>query len=85
MIEQAGLPEAPVWGLTALFLAAGSTLIAHPRTKPIGIDANMSFLLLAEVGGPGHGWPAAATAGGGMILAALFSWWLMTRLYLARQ
>lgn len=60
--------------ITVGFLAAGASLRAHPRTAPIGLDANMCFLLVAEVGTWRHGLTDAALAGVGLATAALLSY-----------
>lgn len=51
------------------FLAAGALLRAHPRTKPLGLDANMCFLISAEVGAEGHA--AVDVLLGGALLVSL--------------
>lgn len=59
-----------VFVLTLLFLAAGALLRAHPRTAAIGLDANMCFLLAAEVGTWRHVLGDAAVAGGVLLAAS---------------
>lgn len=59
-----------VFALTLLFLAAGALLRAHPRTAAIGLDANMCFLLAAEVGTWRHVLGDAAVAGGYLLAAS---------------
>lgn len=61
---------AAVFALTLLFLAAGALLRAHPRTAAIGLDANMCFLLAAEVGTWRHALGDAAVAGGYLLAAS---------------
>ena len=55
------------------FIAVGAVLYAHPQTAPFGLDANMLFLLSAEVGLPGHSLDLLALAGGAAFLAALLA------------
>ncbi len=66
------LAEAPVLlvVVTALFLAAGAMLRAHPATQGMGLDANMCFLLVAEVGTWRHGISDVALGGLAMLAAA---------------
>ncbi|MFN4154349.1 MAG: FUSC family protein [Paracoccaceae bacterium] len=59
-----------VFALTLIFLAAGAVLRAHPRTAGMGLDANMCFLLLAEVGTWRHALLDAAAAGTYALAAA---------------
>lgn len=61
-----------VFAVTLVFLAAGAVLRAHPRTAGIGLDANMCFLLLAEVGTWRHAPEDAAVAGACALAAAGF-------------
>jgi uncharacterized membrane protein YccC len=60
--------------LTGLFLAAGALLRAHPRTQPVGLDANMCFLLVAEVGTWRHGIADVGLGGLAMLAAAAMAW-----------
>ncbi|WP_165826277.1 FUSC family protein [Rhizobium wuzhouense] len=70
--------------LTALFLAAGAMLRAHPATQGMGLDANMCFLLVAEVGTWRHGMSDVALAGMAMLAAAAVAW-LLIKLELLRD
>ena len=57
---------------TAVFMAALSWLRSHPKTAPLGLDANMIFLLSAEVGGPGHSLTQRGFGGGALLCGAVF-------------
>lgn len=59
--------------LTAAFLAAGALLRAWPLTAPYGLDANMCFLIVADVGAWRHGVSDVAPAGLAVIAAAAFA------------
>lgn len=63
--------------VTALFIAAGALLRAHPRTQALGLDANMCFLLVAEVGTWRHGMSDVALGGLAMLIAAGVAWLLI--------
>lgn len=56
--------------LTVMFLAAGALVRAHPRTHPLGIEVNISFLLITEVGTMGHNLTHTILAGLAMTAAA---------------
>lgn len=67
--------------LAGVFIAAGALLRAGPRSAPLGLDANMCFLLAAEVGANGR--PLVLTVEGGTVLlcAALAMTQLWKRLF----
>lgn len=65
--------------LTVLFIAAGALLRAHPRTQTVGLDANMCFLLVAEVGTWRRGMSDVALGGLAMLAAAAVAWLLIRR------
>lgn len=56
--------------VTAAFLLAGAFLRAWPRTASYGLDANMCFLIVSEVGVWRHGAADVALAGVAVICAA---------------
>lgn len=62
--------SALLFGVTVLFLAAGSYFRAHPRTMWLGIDANMSFLLIGEIGMQGHAYSTTVFSAVSMVIAA---------------
>lgn len=71
------LSAASSLALVAPFIAAGALLRANPSTAPFGLDANMCFLLAAEVGSEGHGYlrelsGAAAMMAGAALVCLLF-------------
>ncbi|MBC2775246.1 FUSC family protein [Rhizobium sp. AQ_MP] len=70
--------------LTAAFLAAGALLRVHRKTQPVGLDANMCFLLVAEVGTWRHG-SSDVMAGGLAMLAAASLAWLLIRQTILRD
>ncbi len=78
------LADAPLLILlvTVAFLAAGALLRAHPKTRAVGLDANMCFLLVAEVGTWRHGVSDAALGGVAMLAAAAVSWLLVRYAFL---
>lgn len=61
--------------VTGLFLAFGAVMRAWPVTAPYGLDANMCFLVLAQVGIWEHGAADVAMAGSAVILATLAAHW----------
>lgn len=56
--------------LTAGFLLAGAFLRAWPRTASYGLDANMCFLIVSEVGAWRHGTAEVTLAGIAVVCAA---------------
>lgn len=56
--------------LAVPFIAIGAVLRSHPRSAPIGLDANMCFLLAAEAGAAGHGLSAHLQGGIALVLTA---------------
>ncbi|MGA0614836.1 FUSC family protein [Paracoccus sp. KR1-242] len=63
-------PAGMALALALPFIAAGAILRAHPRTAPLGLDANMCFLLAAEAGTKGHGFGAHVLGGLALVLSA---------------
>lgn len=77
MVNGLDLSEAASLALVAPFICAGALLRANPSTAPFGLDANMCFLLAAEVGSEGHGYMrelsgAAAMMAGAALVCVLF-------------
>lgn len=62
------------------FLAAGAALRSHPRSAPLGLDANMCFLLTAEAGTAGHGFAAHLQGGIALVVTAFCLTALLRRL-----
>jgi uncharacterized membrane protein YccC len=62
-------PAGTALWLALPFIAAGASLRSHPRTAPLGLDANMCFLLAAEAGTAGHGFGAHLQGGLATVLA----------------
>lgn len=72
-----GLSGGALVMLALPFLAGGALLRCHPRTAPLGLDANMCFLLAAEAGAHGHPLAVHVTSGvalvaGASLVSALF-------------
>ncbi|MFT4012201.1 MAG: FUSC family protein [Paracoccus sp. (in: a-proteobacteria)] len=63
-------PAATALVLALPFIALGAMLRSHPRSAPLGLDANMCFLLTAEAGTAGHGMAAHFQGGVALVLAA---------------
>ncbi len=62
-----------VVAVTGGFVAAGAFLRAWPQTSPFGLDANMSFLILSEIGVWRHGIVDTGLAGLAVIAAAVLA------------
>jgi uncharacterized membrane protein YccC len=52
------------------FLAVGGALRSHPRSAPFGLDANMCFLLAAEVGTAGQDFSTHLLGGSALVASA---------------
>ncbi|WP_225026728.1 FUSC family protein [Xinfangfangia pollutisoli] len=63
--------EGAAFLLALPFLALGASLRANPKTAPLGLDANMVFLLAAEAGIVGHGFSAYLQGGAALILCGI--------------
>lgn len=68
-----GLSDPGLFVLAVLFIAVGAGLRAHPRSAPVGLDANMCFLLTAEIGTIGHGLQQEALGGVALLCGALLA------------
>lgn len=68
----AGLSGLELVALAIPFIAAGAVLRCHPRTAPLGLDANMCFLLAAEAGAQGHPLSIHIVSGLALVCAATF-------------
>lgn len=66
--------------LAVVFIAFGAVLRSHRKTAPLGLDANMCFLLAAEAGAQGHTLVQHAIGAGMLVVAAV----VMTMLYRGR-
>ena len=63
-------PEEMALLLALAFIAVGALVRAHPRLAPLGLDANMCFLLAAEAGTAGHGLSAHVQGGIALVVSA---------------
>ncbi|WP_176715593.1 FUSC family protein [Thioclava sp. SK-1] len=54
LAQSMGGDPTALFAMAVAFIAAGALLRAHPKTAAIGLDANMCFLLGAEIGAAGH-------------------------------
>lgn len=77
--------DGAVVALTAAYVAAGAFLRANPRTAGMGLDANMAFLVAAEVGALGHSLPQTSFAGVALVLAAMAAAFVSRRVLIARE
>lgn len=70
--------------LTAAFMVVGAFLRAWPRTAPYGLDANMCFLIVSEVGVSRHGVTEVALTGVFVVFAAFLASFSGRRMLVAR-